>query len=213
MILFTQWYITNEARQREIDHCFRTNLANPYIDTIFLLLEKDINFEHPKLKKKIIGQRMKYIHAIQEANISCTNQICAIANADVYFDDSIKILTKEAIQGKFLTLSRWNKVSNEYVICPIAACSQDAWVFLSPIPEMYSDIPLGHPGCDNRIAFEANKVGLKVINPSLEIIIRHVHAGDDRSYYGPRINGATLHVSITSLFDADLQKMPLKRPL
>jgi len=114
--------------------------------------------------------------------------ICILANADIYFDHTLRYLHNMGVDGKFMALSRHDVLKdgtlqfNEFV----ASISQDSWIFLSPalpsVPLENLDFYFGWLGCDNRIAYEFKYHGYHVINPCLKIITRHVHATQKRNY-------------------------------
>lgn len=87
--------------------------------------------------------------------------------------------------GKFLAMSRVDVTKkghlqfNEWT----SSISQDSWIFRAPLPEdIDADYYFGWLGCDNRIAYEMKAKNWHVINPSLKLICRHVHATEKRNY-------------------------------
>ena len=202
MILFTQYFSADENRQEEIDLCLQTNLENPIIGKVCLLTEQHMTINNQKIEQIVIGERIKYKHAFDIAK-DFAGEICILSNSDIYFDHTLNLLTPDFMKGKFLALSRWDETPDAYVIRANARCSQDSWIFLPPLPEMFADIQMGYPGCDNRMAYEANKAGLKVLNPSLEIISRHVHNTPRHYSEADRIHGGYLEVSASICFGTE----------
>ena len=48
----------------------------------------------------------------------------------------------------------------------VATLSQDVWAFRPPLPKVGAQFLMGKPGCDNRIAYEFRKAGMRVNNPA-----------------------------------------------
>ena len=48
----------------------------------------------------------------------------------------------------------------------VATLSQDVWAFRAPLPKVDAQFLMGKPGCDNRIAYEFRKAGMRVNNPA-----------------------------------------------
>src|SRR4029077_8134959 len=104
------------------------------------------------------------------------------ANADIYFDDTLARLDGVDLDGKLLCLSRWDVSADGRPYLFAHTFSQDAWIFQTPIRSFHSDFRLGLPRCDNRIAWEAQRAGLVVSNPSWSIHAHHLHASGIRNY-------------------------------
>src|SRR5205814_1982921 len=110
------------------------------------------------------------------------NQEGIVANADIFFDESLARLEGYDLTGKLLCVSRWDVQPDGSVKFFAQSDSQDAWIFRTPIPEFPSDFQLGVPACDNRLAWEAERAGLKVINPAPSIRAGHLHLSQVRRY-------------------------------
>lgn len=54
--------------------------------------------------------------------------------------------------------------------------SHDAWAFRPPLPRFRCDWAMGIPGCDCRLAHEAAKAGLRLLNPFLHVNALHRHS-------------------------------------
>ena len=105
-----------------------------------------------------------------------------IANADIFFDETLALIESEPLDGKMLCLSRWDEDSNGILRHLDRPDSQDAWIFEPPLPRIASDFFLGKPGCDNRLAYEVACAGLAVLNPSRSLRARHLHNSGIRRY-------------------------------
>ena len=60
--------------------------------------------------------------------------------------------------------------------------SQDVWAFKAPLPKVDAKFLMGKPGCDNRIAYEFRRAGLRVNNPAYSIMAAHLHMSQKRNY-------------------------------
>eukprot|EP00889_Picochlorum_renovo_P006402 jgi/Picre1/33432/NNA_008756.t1 len=109
-----------------------------------------------------------------------------IANADIFFDDTIKT-AKSLPENHAYALSR-HEVSNGKLFK--RPDSQDTWIFHGRIQNNMllmsaltkNNLTLGKPGIDNRLAYELLKAGYKVSNPSKSITSWHVHGTNLREY-------------------------------
>jgi hypothetical protein len=97
-------------------------------------------------------------------------------------------------------LSRWDLQPDGTAVYFDSAHSQDAWIFQPPIREFKCDWPLGIPGCDNRLTWEAARAGIEVLNPSRSIRAHHLHLSGVRNYTErQRLPGPVLPVPGTHL--------------
>ena len=103
--LIVGYYVANgnkgssRRRQNELDVCFLTNLANPYISYVHVLLEDDDHIKAisamvpeafvPKLRLHLIRHRPTFKDAFEYANGQLSGQLCILANADIFFDHSL----------------------------------------------------------------------------------------------------------------------------
>ncbi len=192
---------TNSQRRQEYIQCLKNNLRNPLISTIFIL------YDNSKDNPKVPAQNALFNYLIKKpVRISITSgkptfeqcrQIAhtyfpqsnvIIANADIYFNETLQHLATYDITNKFLALTRWNAQEDGSLIienvCGIPfEFGQDAWIFrtsLTPFKE--TNIQLGTWACDDIIAFWALESGLKVLNPSLTIQACHLHRSDVRTW-------------------------------
>jgi hypothetical protein len=175
-------------RQGEIDTCLRENLLNPYIAAVHLLNEEWFALlDFPSLDKihqTIVGERLTYERAFRYANDWPEPVIWILANADIYFDDSLRSLHDADLMNSMFALTRHDVQpdgSIKLVPPEFAHACQDAWMFVTPVHvgNMYTQFSMGIPGCDHRIAHEFIKAGYIVLNPSLRIIARHLDISND----------------------------------
>ena len=119
-------------------------------------------------------------------NLGNIDDLHVLANADIYFDDTLKLLDKYKLPETLLCLSRQN-VNADGTTSPVTnpALSQDAWIWQGRMcKSLRCDWPLGEIGCDSRVARVAQEADLLVLNPSLSINALHLHESGVRNY-GP----------------------------
>jgi hypothetical protein len=132
-----------------------------------------------------IGQRMTFADAFGYANANIqSGDIAIVANADIYFDETVQMLKKGEIhkmerkgiaispvidmRKRAFALLRWDVLPHHssrqdyknrpLVYHPRTDC-QDSWVFQVPLPKIHGrcDFVLGRLRCDNRCY--AHKIG------------------------------------------------------
>ena len=196
----TQYFKSPKARRQvEIDHTLKQNAACPYIDKIILLNEErlDIPIKSPRIEQQVIGHRLNFrtiFKYIQEKIPA--GALVAIANADIYLDDSWRLLWSIDMRNKFLSLLRWDEQESddstkpppEPVLFGPRSDSQDTWVLSADSIKERTwdwealDIKFGQNGCDNAINAEMLKNRFAVTNPCMSLITHHVHMSAVRTY-------------------------------
>lgn len=157
--LFTSAYnVLDTIRREELTKCERKN-TNVF-DTINCIAEKDHRTTYQDLFD-FINQKTQ------------PNDINIVANSDIYFDDTIKNCDK-ITKDECYALTRYNIIKGEAIFEDTPG-SQDCWIFKGKIKKGNFDIPMGIPGCDNRIAHELKEAGYRVYNPSKIIKSYHIH--------------------------------------
>ncbi|MDE2105796.1 MAG: hypothetical protein KGL39_51705, partial [Patescibacteria group bacterium] len=125
----------------------------------------------------LIGPRLAFGELFREVNlVGHDQQVVVVANADIYFDQSIAAAADIAA-GHAYALTRWDDCHDGIRLFAdekgTPRCdSQDAWIFRAPIrPELIEacNFTLGVRGCDNRLAYEIAKAGYTVSNQSKSI--------------------------------------------
>ena len=194
MILLTDFYLDPDpARRAELLECTARNTANPLIDEIHLFVagnsiaeaarSADSRLRGDKLRWNEFGPRPTYQDLFAYANRALHGQRVIIANADIYFDDTLRRLDGYDLTGRLLCLSRWDVCDDEGGATLFEQpASQDAWIFEAPVTSPRCNFHLGVLGCDNRLAWEAEQVGLRLSNPSRSIRAYHLHRSQVRRY-------------------------------
>lgn len=203
--LFVSYYVSkNDERRNEIEKTLDLNIQNNLIDKIYLFSENDISLFNFKNFSKLvivnIEKRPKFsdfFKFIKENNLEFSINI--ISNADIYFNDTLD-LTKYLKYDQCYALSRWE---NE-MFHPASHSSQDAWILKNVRNNLLlnSDIEMGQPGCDNRIAHVFKECGYDICNPSHSLVINHEHGSNIRTYNNDNIiEGEYLDVFACSIND------------
>lgn len=184
-LLTSHYSDAHPARQQEILTTLEQNLANPHIGKVHLFDETNTVGSDARIQRVGPAEnapRVTYRDFFNYANTYLRNEIVIIANTDIFFDDSLATLVEYDLKDRLLCLSRWDEQPGEAPVFFDHPDSQDAWIFRSPIREFECDWPLGVPACDNRLAYEAARVGIRLANPSLSIRARHIHTSRVRNY-------------------------------
>ena len=122
-----------------------------------------------------------------------SGHVCVIANADIAFYTSLlgaAELLLAATGPRLMALTRWDDASGpsmEGRIDPqrwrFYSQSQDTWMFVAgALPSFEAGFTLGIPACENRLAYEAFRAGVGVLNPALSIRTWHHHASGTRTW-------------------------------
>jgi hypothetical protein len=198
------------ARRDEFVECLRRNLANPHLDEVHVMVEERAPAFDPdadplgafadKLTLVPHGRRLTYQGVFEYANGHLAGRRVIAANADIYFDGTLRHLRMCDLSSTLLCLSRWDVQPDGSSRFFEHDWSQDAWIFETPIRAFPSEFHLGLLGCDNRIAFEARRAGLTLANPGRSIRAHHLHVTNVRRYrWSERLHGDTAPVPATSL--------------
>lgn len=182
----------NDRRLQEFVTCLEKNIANPWIEKIHLFDESEHGLSatipaisHPKVMFIRVGRRMKFCDYFRYANERLHGSRVAIANTDIFFDESLAALSMCPLHNTLIALSRWEPMGGHQwapMDSDVIEVSQDVWIFDAPMNPFYCDFYLGKLGCDNRLAYEAHHAGLSVINPYMDLKTYHVHESRIRTY-------------------------------
>jgi len=195
-VLITMLY--NEINQERITEyitCLEKNIENPIIDCIHIIYDTSsdqLTNTHPlkeyiQEKKNIItytDERPGYGFFFWLANNHYPNKKIIIANADIYFNESLYFLQNYDLTNQFIILTRWNVIPDGSLTLYRSRYSQDAWIFKSPLAQLEQcNICPGRVACDSQIAYFAICKGLTVSNPCLTIQACHIHNSGIRNYF------------------------------
>lgn len=195
--LFVNVYLEeNLDRRKELHDCFLRNVFNQQVDRLYILITMEdtviiSNFlMNSKIFVDVIAGRPTYKDFFDYINkYTQDDDINIIANSDIFFDDTILNVNKLK-QDECFALSRWEIGKDglpNHVQVQVRGDSNDTWCFRGNIKHIeYCDFTLGKAGCDNRIAYEIQKAGYKISNPSKTIKTWHLHNSGIRHYIHTR---------------------------
>jgi hypothetical protein len=201
LILITSLYNeTVTERKEEYLECLERNLNQKEIKKIHIFYDhsKDHLGETSLLEslKKLpveitsITKRPRFNELFEFVNTYYPNQRICISNADIYFDETLKFIDFFNLKKTVIALTRWDEQEKRELKPKIymykgkpAICSQDVWIFESPIENFDSlDLELGTAYCDGSLAYLAYHAGYKLINPALSVITHHLHLSQIRHW-------------------------------
>ena len=189
--LFQQYYHTDDRdRQAELDYVISKNCKNKCFHRVILF--SDVSFglipfelgEHVTLHP--LSSRLTYADWLYHSFRLCPSGISLLANSDIMFDFSIRHIRTMQGQHCFAVITRYE----DFTLADNPSLTQDAWAFVPARATIVnkshlihsSHIPLGYPGCENRMAAVAQEAGLRLINPCEYIHIHHIHRDQSRTY-------------------------------
>ena len=186
--LFISYYEEKiEIRKKELLFCLSKNIENPYIDKITIINEGGNIPDYIKTDKKveiINANRPTYNDFFEIINKTTNDDnINIIANTDIFFDNTLKLLNHTNLRNKCFALTRWEWQPNKTSTINLRRYdSQDVWIFKGKIKAIDGIFLLGVLACDSRIAYEIKKSGYKLTNPSLSVKTYHNHSSNLRNY-------------------------------
>ena len=204
--LFTTYFKSdNQERQAEYDFCIAKNKVADF-DKVYLFVE---NKAEDIIAARKIEAELKLLPLVTSTEIEVVimdsrpnfrdffdfmsayefrDSVNIIANTDIFFlnmqqiDKHLHLLQS----GKScFALTRWDYHHNRPSNLFETNDSQDTWIFngnqrVNLIENC--EYPMGKLGCDNRLAYEIEKAGFIVTNPSRTIQTFHLHDVPVRTY-------------------------------
>ncbi len=225
-LLIEYFKSTNKNRDIEYKTCISENTKNSIIERIIIFISDDsqLDIESDKITIIRMDNRPTFNYLFQYCNENLNGDICIISNTDIFFDDTLSILKSVDISNDFISLTRWDLIFKDekwYIEfynhlfrggpATTGMLSQDSWIFKSPIKiDSRSSFLMGKPGCDNRIVQIYHENGYNVKNPSMQIISKHLHISNYRTYnHTDMIIGPYLLVQPTNNINIDSQKQTI----
>lgn len=187
----------NTQRDNEYLTSINENIKCSKIDRIYIFIsdESVLSIQSPKIEIIKLDIRPSFKFLFEWCNQNLPNQTCIISNTDIFFDDTLGHLEDYDLSNQFLALTRWDLVPYnggwgiQFYNRPwrgditTGQLSQDSWIFKTPVKvDDRSDFLMGKPGCDNRIVQIMHEQGYDVKNPSSQIITKHLHVTNHRTY-------------------------------
>ena len=190
----------NINRVNEYISCLQHNVIHKGVEKIHVFY--DTSRDHETIKKHILNAlrrhkvhithmkgRLTYGQCFKVANEMYSDKKVIIANADIYFDNTLRQLETFSLENKLLALTRWNlleggELSLEYTGSIPAEFSQDAWIFNAPIREVVGadQVYLGMHYCETKLLQCLIDAGLHISNPCLSVRCIHVHRSAIRTW-------------------------------
>lgn len=189
------FYISDfDKRQEELETVLLKNIANLAFDTLHYFVDNDMALNRLTflIKGNINAQKVK-IAGIKKARYSdlfgyaCNiiGEICVITNSDIYFHAMPKnIIQHVSINSNYIYALTRHRYDFSKPLIDNYAGSHDAFIFLSPINrQLLSKITHFQffLGAENIVIYELERLGYKLYNPCLNIIIVHMHRINCRS--------------------------------
>ncbi len=196
-VLITSLYNeTNQDRVNEYIGCLEINLKHNSIKQIHVIYDTSRDdqsntflqyLKTQNVKITYMSKRPSFGDCFKLVNQEYPNSRIMIANADIFFNDTLNKLDTYDLTNKFLALTRWNVSINGTITIFEQGIgsfySQDVWIFNTPIRKFKDDaIGIGTLQCDNAIAYQAIESGLVVTNPCLSIQCCHLHITGIHNY-------------------------------
>ena len=186
--LYTTYYKEdNNYRKEELLTCLKKNILNKAISKIIVFNEGDsiAHLAPSKIQELFINKRPTYKDFINYINTNSNqDDIHIIANTDIYFDKNIEVLKHINLKDTCLALSRWDTADTIKPKLYNHNDSQDVWIFKGPVKQqLKANFPLGVPRCDNRLMYQLQEAGYKVLNPAFSIKSFHIHKGQRALVY------------------------------
>lgn len=165
-LIVNRWRESHPARRAELELCAKNNNDNPHIGVVAVDAQ----------------QRVTYDALIRAANerITSSDDISIIANADIYFDDTVVLFAALDLHEVY-ALSRYDlRTDGTSIMNP--ALGIDTWVFRGRIRGVRADFPIGSWATDVRFNAEILLAGYRLLNPARTIRSYHVHTSGIRNY-------------------------------
>jgi hypothetical protein len=149
--------------------------------------------------------RLRYGHVFRMCADRFAGRVCVLANADIQFDYTARLLGSVVTAKRLVTLTRWEspatpRMMGQYRDERFYSGSQDVWAFLGgELVGVGDRIPLGHIGCDNALAGETMKAGYAVVNPAISIRTWHNHKSTGRGEGELSVTGTYAYPELTTM--------------
>ena len=193
----TQFFIhSDKKRAGEIKFCMKKLAQVECLEKVILLNEriytdKELGVSSDKIEQVDLGHRFTFKDIFDYIESSKIKGYIIFGNADIFVDDTIKVLRKTNLhlEKSFVGLLRYdyNVKNRRYKIFGPRFDSQDSWIVHSNfnVTEKFRkalDFQFGMPGCDNKILYLMKILGYKIYNTPSVLKIFHVHSTEIRNY-------------------------------
>jgi len=180
-LLVTYW--DKHDRIDDFKISFEQNIKNQLIKKIYVFYEnfsgtRPSFLESDKIVIIPISEIAHHKTFYEFANQNLAGQLVIMANADIYFDESLEKLKYVDFSVHNVALTRYNYYKGSRWV-PDQYC-HDTWVFKAPIRFKDTDYRFNCFGTEHLLVHDWLQNGYKVINPCLSIFTHHVHKNDCR---------------------------------
>lgn len=192
--VWIQWFPhSNPDRAVEFQTAFEQNVKCDLVDRVYQLSERDYTnapfLQNPKVTILSNPDRLtfnSFFKIVRTIPVEDPNDFHVLINADIEWTREASLGLEYCLwETSKLAIStlRWEDTQTLY---GVRCDSQDSWGFIQgtlPDPsKLTSDVPLGKPGCDNRILIELLVQGFQSLNHPLQFPTIHHHATQIRDY-------------------------------
>ena len=187
--------LTKEERCKEFIQCLDKNIAHDRIKKIVVFYDAGNENKSDAFLNKIKSKdidivykkgRLTYKEAFTYANERFPFSDIIVANADIYFNETLNKLDTVDLNQNFLCLTRWNMQKNgklKIFYQPHGShYSQDAWIFKTPLKINFRcSFKMGLKHCDSSLNYHLKNSQLNISNPCLDIQACHLHISNCRN--------------------------------
>lgn len=188
---------TNKARMAEYIDCMDRNVKHPMIRSIRVLYDTSRDDQNNTLLNYLqsldiqidyIVGRPTYARVLQLANDLYPLSVVIIANADIYFDETLAKLQDFDFTNSVITLTRWNDLGQGVLQLEGLPkwknyMTSDVWIVKTPCAIAgLETVALGTWQCDGLFHLKAMCSGYSLYNLCYDIRACHLHASQKRNY-------------------------------
>lgn len=170
MILISQWYEPPQpARRNELSAARAANASSGLFDEVVYLDGS--------------SRTLSYADLFSEAEKKFRGQPCVVANTDIAFDETARLLPDICRDGRIIALTAWDSAASPKMLGHafpelgrFFSGTQDSWAFIAGgLDGLDSDIPLNTVGCENLLLGRAVRAGFEVLDPAMDVKTWHHH--------------------------------------
>ncbi len=184
----------NSHRIEELIYCLENNISNPLINKICVVFDgwqEDNSIAYPlqelvqgnnKIDLEYCVGKPDFKELFDISNKRYKDNIIIIANSDIHYDNTIRLIHQINLTATFIVLSRYNKNDQgQWELIKLESgvpnyFSFDSFIYRSPVDiELKHNIKLGSMFCDSFLAHQLySYTEYNVVNPCLEIKSYHI---------------------------------------
>jgi hypothetical protein len=179
MILITSFTKqSSEIRMKELYSCLNNNISNEFIEKIILISPDKLELpETSKISFILTSSRPTF----KDLYRYTSGRQSIIANADIYFDDTLQYASDYIERDICFCLRRFELCNGQWVI---DRGGIDSWIFKGKSVDLDINFELGKLRCDDRFCFELSK-HYNMFNAFNLVKSYHLHSESYRNYGDP----------------------------